>query len=172
MIARVAYLTDAKRINQLETQFAEWVKITQRARLPDARLYLAAYAIFDFVKTLALCTKHTGFSEEREWRALYVPERDPLGYLKSRLDYFVGPRGVEPKLKYKFGQTYPPQAADSGAEPLTTGALTDILEFILLGPTVSSPLAKSAFCRMLERNSKSEFANRVFPSTIPLRPQN
>jgi hypothetical protein len=147
------------------------VRITQQAGLPDDRLYLAAYAVFDFVKSLALCTKHTGFSEEREWRAIYVPERDPLGYLKSRLDYFVGPRGVEPKLKYKFGQTYPPQTAVQGAEPVTTGALTDILEFIMLGPSVSSPLAKSAFCRMLEKNNKSEFVDRVFPSTIPLRPQ-
>jgi hypothetical protein len=49
--------------------------------------------------------------------------------------------------------------------------LTDILEFIMLGPSVSSPLAKSAFVRMLERNNKSQFADRVFPSTIPLRPQ-
>src|ERR1700704_1456843 len=52
----------------------------------------------------ALTTKHRGFSEEREWRAIYVPERDPLGYLRGHLDYAVGSRGVEPKLKFKFGE--------------------------------------------------------------------
>jgi len=46
-----------------------------------------------------------------------------------------------------------------------------MLEFIMLGPTISSPLAKAAFKRMLERIGKGEYADRVVPSTIPLRPQ-
>jgi hypothetical protein len=103
VIAKVAYRSYTDQLQQLETQFAQWVQITEQANLPDDRLYLAAWAAFAFVKALALCTKHTGFAEEKEWRAIYVPERDPLGYLKSLLDYFVGPKGVEPKLKYKFG---------------------------------------------------------------------
>jgi hypothetical protein len=64
--------------------------------LPDDRLYLAALAAFNFVKSSSLLTKHDGFSEEKEWRIVYVPEGDPLGYLKACLDYFIGPRGLEP----------------------------------------------------------------------------
>ena len=169
IIAKVAYKTNPEREQVLRTELGKWATITQAANLPDDQLYLAAYAAFGFVKSLALTTKHTGFSEENEWRVVYVPERDPLGYLKSCLDYYVGTRGVEPKLKYKFGKTYSPDPPKMGAA-LTSGALTDILEFVLLGPSVSSPLAKAAFVRMLERNGKSAFADRVFPSTIPLRP--
>jgi hypothetical protein len=168
IIAKVAYKTNGEREQVLRTEFERWVTITQAAQLPDNQLYLAAYSAFGFVKSLALTTKHTGFCEESEWRVVYVPERDPLGYLKTCLDYFVGPRGVEPKLKYKFGKSYCAQTGN--ATSLESGSLTDILEFVMLGPSVSSPLAKASFIRMLERNGKSSFADRVFPSTIPLRP--
>jgi hypothetical protein len=151
----------------LRAGLEEWTQITRAANLPVDQLHLAAYAAFDFVKIASLVTKHCGFSEEREWRVVYVPERDPQGYLKPRLDYFIGPRGVEPKLKFKFGVV--PQ--DASRAELATGQLADILEFILLGPTASSPLAKSAFIRMLKQIGKGDFADRVFSSTIPLRPQ-
>jgi len=168
--AKVAYKSYHEREQTLRAQLGDWAKITQAAKLPDDQLYLAANAAFGFVKSVALTTKHTGFDEEKEWRAVYVPERDPVGYLKSCIDYFVGPRGVEPKLKYKFGKTYNPDPPKVGSLPLTSGALTDILEFVLLGPSASSPLARAAFIRMLQRNDKSAFADRVFSSTIPLRP--
>ncbi len=170
LIAKVVYASSADRTKELEARLADWARITLESNIPADRLYLAAYAAFNFVKSLALTTKHRGFSEEREWRVIYVPERDPLGYFKGQLDYFVGPRGVEPKLKFKFGATNLPQDKRS-AEPLTSRNLSEIMEFILLGPSISSPLARLAFIRMLERNNKANFANRVFSSTIPLRPQ-
>jgi hypothetical protein len=170
-VAKVEYATREQRAQKLEKQFAEWAKITQQAALADDRLYVAAYAIFSFVKALALCTKHVGFSEEREWRVSYLSEHDPFGYLKCRLDYFIGPRGIEPKLKYKFGKVYRSDPLVPDAKPLETRALTDILEFILLGPSVSSPLSKLAFLRMLKQLGKDQFADRVLSSTIPLRPQ-
>ncbi|MDA9506297.1 hypothetical protein XI09_16990 [Bradyrhizobium sp. CCBAU 11386] len=169
LLAKVSYKSGVEREQALRSGLDSWAKITQAANLPNDHLYLAALEAFGFVKSLALVTKHNGFDEEREWRAVYVPERDPLGYLKPCLDYFVGPRGVEPKLKYKFGTTYDPESTKSGP-PLTTGTLVDILELVLLGPSVSSPLAKASFIRMLERNGKSAFRDRVFSSTIPLRP--
>jgi DUF2971 family protein len=169
VVAKVAYKDNQEREQALRAGLENWAKITLAANLPDDQLYIAAYGAFGFVKTLGLVTKHTGFGEEKEWRAVYVPERDPLGYLKPCLDYFVGPRGVEPKLKYGFGRTYTPESPKTGA-PLTSGALADIIEFVLLGPSVSSPLAKASFIRMLERNGKAAFRDRVFSSTIPLRP--
>lgn len=122
IIAKVAYKTNQQRGQILRTELANWARLTQTANLPNDQLYLAAYAAFGFVKSLALVTKHMGFSEENEWRVVYVPERDPLGYLKPCLDYFVGPRGVEPKLKYKFGKTYNPNPPKPGAAALTSGS--------------------------------------------------
>lgn len=55
-----------------------------------------------------------------------------------------------------------------GQEPVdeySTGSLTNLAEFIILGPTVSSPLAKASFIRMLTSIHMQQFADRVFPST-------
>jgi Protein of unknown function (DUF2971) len=169
LIAKVNYASSNERTQQLCVRLGEWAQITRNANLPEDRLYLAAHAAFSFVKSFSLITKHHGFAEEREWRIIYVPERDPLGYLKPWLDYFIGPRGVEPKLKYRLGPTLRPQSGTG--DDLTTGTLSDLLEFIVLGPSVSSPLAQSSFIRMLQRIGKGQFSDRVFPSTIPLRPQ-
>jgi hypothetical protein len=167
IIVKVMYATFEQRVAELNARLFDWVRITRDAELADDRLDLAAYAAFCFVKSFALTTKHPGFLEEQEWRATYLPERDPQGYFKDCLDYFVGPRGVEPKLKFKFAMPPTPNSPP----PLTPGKLSDILEFIILGPTVSSPLSRSAFIRMLERTGKGEFSNRVASSSIPLRPQ-
>jgi Protein of unknown function (DUF2971) len=169
IITKVNYASPDERTQQIRGGLTDWAQITRAMNLPEDRLYIAAYAAFSFVKSLALATKHRGFSEEREWRVIYVLERDPLGYLKSRLDYFIGPRGVEPKLKYKLGFVLRPE---SGPQiDLPTGALSEILELIILGPSISSPIARSAFIRMLQRIGKGSLSDRVFSSTIPLRPQ-
>jgi hypothetical protein len=169
LITKVNYVSPKEREDQLKAGLGEWARITCLASLSHDRLHLAAYSAFNFVKVFSLTTKHCGFAEEQEWRVVYVPERDPLGYLKPMLDYLIGPRGVEPKLKYKLGSAILKPQSGSG-DDLVTGALSDILEFIILGPSVSSPLARSSFVRMLQRIKKGHFSDHVFPSTIPLRP--
>jgi hypothetical protein len=170
LIGKIRYTTAQDRESLLQGHLENWATITRNANIADDHLHLPAYFAFDFVKSFSLLRKHAGFREEQEWRAVYIPERDPNGYLKPCLDYFIGPRGLEPKLKYKFGKQYDPEQGKS-AEPVHSGKLEDILEFIMLGPTISSPLSRSAFIRMLERIGKAELRERVFSSTIPLRPQ-
>jgi hypothetical protein len=170
IIADVTYADNNERERQLEAHLDAWVAITQALNLPDDQLHLAAYAAFIFIRLVALTTKHCGFLEEREVRVISVPEQDPNGYLAPCLDYHVGPRGVEPKLKYKFGVTYPPTRGALSAEQLQAGPLVNLLEFILLGPTGSSILSQRSFIRMLEKNNLHAFADRVYPSSIPLRP--
>jgi len=170
LIAKVVYADDRQREDNLVAHLDAWASITQALDLPPDRLSLAAHAAFMFTRLVALTTKHRGFSEEHEIRIIYTPDHDPRGYLKPCLDYHVGPRGVEPKLKYRFGESYPPADDKEPKEPLRAGSLTNLLEFILLGPTVSSLHAKKAFIRMLERNNLTAFEDRVFTSSIPLRP--
>jgi hypothetical protein len=170
IIAKVNYASDQERQQQLRQSLTDWARITRAANLSEDKLHLAAYRAFNLVKSISLTTKHHGFSEEEEWRIIYVPERDPLGYLKSQLGYFVGPHGVEPKLKYKLGGTLHPGGGVGVGADLTTGTLSDVLEFVILGPTISSPLARLSFIRMLQQIKKEHFSDRVLPSTIPLRP--
>ena len=40
--------------------------------------------LFDVFKTAALCTKHPGFHEEREWRVVYSPTMDRSDRLAKR----------------------------------------------------------------------------------------
>lgn len=170
IIAKVIYSSEKQREQQLRTYLDEWVRITQSHNLSDDRLHLAAVWAFQFVKAVALTTKHDGFAEENEWRVIYIPERDPLGYLKQSLDYSIGRRGVEPKLKAKLGTILYPAPPATGAG-LSINSLSDILKFIVLGPSVSSPLAKISFERMLHHLNKGSFRYLVTPSTIPLRPE-
>lgn len=169
IIAKVAYKSRPEREAILRKELGNWANITLSLNLPPDRLHLAAYAAFGLAKFMALVTKHTGFDEEREWRVIYDAERDYFGYYKSCLGYFVGARGVEPKFKLSLGKVYTPEPPKTG-QTLPVGQLTDMLEFILLGPSASSPLAKASFVRMLERNGKSAFGDKVLSSTIPLRP--
>jgi hypothetical protein len=170
VIAEVTYVSNAERAILLDAHLQEWIKITQTLNLPDDHLYVAAREAFLFTKAIALTTKHRGFEEEHEVRVVYSPDYDPRGYLKSCLDYHVVPSGVVPKLKYSFGNTYTPTDVADPPTPLETGALTDLLEFFLLGPTGSSVLAQKSFVRMLERLNLHAFTDRVFASSIPLRP--
>jgi len=168
LIAEVVYATPAERLDQLKGHFEAWAAATKSLNIDDGRIYLAAYAAFLFAKLIALTTKHHGFSEEQEFRVIYIPELDPHGDLKPLLHYHIGLRGLEPKLKYKFGTV---RRDTVGTEPaLEQSIIADLLEFVLLGPTISSPLARASFIRMFERNGLGQFKDRVNSSSIPLRP--
>jgi len=162
IISQVSYASDEDRLGQLDVLLNQWAEISERANLPDDKLYLAAHAAFVTIKAYALTTKHKGFSEEAEWRVIYYPERDASGALKRFQGYHIGDRGVEPKLKYSIGHI-----ADVSAPDL---ALEKILERIILGPSVSSPLAKRSVERMLEKIGKEGFKKKLHTSGIPLRP--
>ncbi|MCK1620792.1 DUF2971 domain-containing protein [Bradyrhizobium sp. 159] len=163
-IGKVKYCTPDGRVKLLQDKLADWARITAEQKLADDQLYLAAYGAFYFIKAFALITKHVGFREENEWRIIYVPELDPNGLLTSQFGYFVSPRGAEPKLKLKIA---PVQNYDGTGFRLS---LANLFHSALLGPSISSPLAKEAFRRLLRSTSLKEFEDQVHASTIPLRP--
>lgn len=164
-IGKVIYGTLKERITILNHGLNEWAITTLDAQLQDNQLHLAALGAFQFIKAFALMTKHVGFSEEAEWRIVYVPDLDPDGHLTGQLSYHISPRGVEPKLKFKIAPVQNGGAAGSLS-------LASLVEFILLGPSIASPIAKAAFCRALVGTCLEDLArqDRVFASTIPLRP--
>ncbi|QWG17849.1 DUF2971 domain-containing protein [Bradyrhizobium sediminis] len=162
LFAKVSYVTDAQRVGQVQGILENWIELTLKLDLPPDRLHLASYVAFTLIKSHALVTKHAGFSEENEWRVIYVPERDAKGVLKQFLKYHIGERGVEPKLKYTIGHMPGVSANDL--------ALEGILERIILGPSHSSPLAKRSVERLLDNIGKSHFKTLLRASGIPLRP--
>ena len=163
LIAKVSYGSDEDRLSQLQELLDQWAQILVKAALPDDKLYLASHCAFSAIKLFALTTKHKGFSEEAEWRVIYHPERDRPGALRDFFGYSIGEGGVEPKLKYPIGYIANVSAPDL--------ALDRLLHKIILGPSLSSPLAKRSVQRMLEKIKKGHFVDRLHTSGIPLRPR-
>jgi hypothetical protein len=161
LIGKVLYVSDEERVEQLGSVPRAWCDLPAELALPNEKLHLASYVAFSIVKAHALSTKHSGFAEE-EWLVVYHPERDAANALKPFLQYHIGDRGVEPKLKYRIGHI-----AGVSADDL---ALDRLLDRIILGPSVSSPLAKRSIERMLDNIGKPQFKPLLRSSGIPSRP--
>ncbi len=132
------------------------------ANIPDEKLHIAAYALFERLKLFAVFSKHHGFIEEDEWRIVYLPDRDKDKKLHPMFHYFIGSRGIEPKLRFKV-LPIPGLTADD----LSLAKITDR---IILGPTISSPIARASVLRMLDILNQPALKPKLRVSTIPFRP--
>ncbi|BDV33711.1 DUF2971 domain-containing protein [Methylocystis iwaonis] len=159
-IARVKYASTEERKIWINNKIELLADLISKNDLPDEKLWAATYVFFERLKMFALFTKHPGFEEEREWRVVYLPERDITAAFTHFIDYAIGPRGIEGKLKIKIA----PLAGFIDDD----FSLDKIVHSIILGPTISSPLARGAVARMLDRHAP-ELRDRVVASTIPFR---
>ena len=162
LFAKVRYGSVQSRVADLTAKFMKWCQVLQSTNVPDNDIHIAAYWLLMLVKFFALVTKHKGFEEEQEWRLIYSAEHDLKGFYTKNRTYLITDRGVEPKL------TFPIKALPVAEAPQWT--FDKILEKIILGPSISSPLSKSAVVRMLETLGKANLIDRVVASGIPLRP--
>lgn len=162
IVTKVHYASRERRIAWLQQKLEQFTELLAASTVPDEKLHVVAYHVFSLIKFFALKFKHDGFHEEREWRIIYMPDRDVQVLLKDKFGYVIGRRGVEPKLKLKIEPLR--------LEPRETWTFADILERIILGPSVSSPLAKHSVERMLTTMGKDNFRQKVVASSIPLRP--
>jgi hypothetical protein len=161
ILARVQYGSEEERIAWLEGVISKCAAILLQNLVSDDKLWLAAHALFERIKLFALFSKHRGFAEEQEWRVVYMKDRDKDETFASMFHYWVGPRGVEPKLRLKF-------APVNGVVPNDV-SMEKIVNRIILGPSLSSPLARTAILRMLDRLNKRYLSDRVCASRIPFR---
>lgn len=162
ILTKVSYASEESRHGWLEEKLNKMCNLFETLTLPDDKLYYLAHLFFQLVTVFALKFKYVGFKEENEWRVIYLPDRDPKGLLKDGFDYVIGPRGVEPKLRFKI-EPLP-------LIPKATWTFESILDRIILGPTHSSPLAQKSIQKMLGRIGKQSFTPKVVASKIPLRP--
>ncbi|GMB00093.1 DUF2971 domain-containing protein [Pelosinus sp. IPA-1] len=160
-IAKVIYATEEEQIIWMKDTISKFIEIFNTTSIPDDKLYIAAFALFERIQIFALFTKDHGFKEENEWRIVYMKDRDSDKKLEPMYSYFIGPRGIEPKLKLKLTPVpdfMPPDLS-----------LIKLIDRIILGPGTSSPLAKATIFRMLDIVGKSELKEKVRTSTIPFR---
>lgn len=127
--------------------------------LNENLLSIAASYFLEKLKFIALTTKHAGFKEEREWRLVYLPERDEAKTYSQYVDYVIGETGFQPKMKLPLTQEVPWMAD-----------LSDLVSEIILGPAHGSLFATAALGRMLVKHEYASLATRIHRSTTPFRP--
>jgi DUF2971 family protein len=161
ILARVRYGTRDERIAWLDALVVRCADIIAKNRIPDDKLHLCAFYIFQRLKTAALFTKHDAYREEKEWRVVYMRDMAESELLNHMIDYWNGPRGLEPKLKLKL-------AAITGLPETESLSLSMLTDRILLGP-IPSPLALQACASMVEACGHPELRGRIRRSAIPYR---
>jgi hypothetical protein len=114
--------------------------------------------VFHMFKFAALCTKHPGFSEEREWRAIYCPTLEESQYLIKDIQVIGG----VPQPIYKIPLKNIPEAEFDAS-------VSTLLDRIIIGPTQYPLALKEAFEHLLREADVSEAENKVWVSDIPLR---
>ena len=163
IIDKVAYMKPEAQQQWMIERLDGISELVCRRNLDDRDLFSIAHYWLERLKIFSLFTKHVGFNEENEWRAVYLKDRDRTESLVDMFSYAVASSGVQPKLKLKIAPLQGIFAEDLSFEKIVTK--------IILGPSLSSVLAKSAVIRMLEKNGKKDLAMRVVASSIPFRPK-
>lgn len=162
-LSKVRYETGESRRAWIKARIEDCFQRIKKFDVPDSKMWIPAHVLFEIIKVFSLTSKHKGFDDEREWRVVYLPERDRTGSLAGNRAHIITSRGVEPKLRLKIAPL--PGTDDSN------WTFNDIFDKIILGPGVSSELSRRSVQRMLENHGKKALADKVFASGIPFRPQ-
>lgn len=115
--------------------------------------------IVHMLRYAALSTKHPGFEEEREWRAIYSPGIDPSSYILRQIENING----IPQTVYKVPLYSLPDGTKTGGE------LIDLVDQIIIGPTQFSFAVWKAFVCLLGEAGFEKPESKVFVSGVPLR---
>jgi hypothetical protein len=161
IISKVFYASRNERLEWINSKLNELADLIAKLQMPDEELYKAAYAWIERLKAFSIFTKHHGFHEECEWRIVYWSQRDQEKKLGPMLDYWIGPRGLEPRLKFKVTHIEGVTAEDLSLEKLVSQ--------IILGPSLSDFMAMKTVQRMLINLGKETLVERLTASTTPFR---
>lgn len=115
--------------------------------------------VFHSLRNAALCTKHPGFSEEREWRVLYSPTHERSDLIMENIECING----VPQIVYKI------PLIDNGDEGLFKADLNNLLDYVIIGPTEEPSMIFHALVKALRDNGVEDAIKKVRISGIPLR---
>jgi hypothetical protein len=161
IIGKVDYADRDTRIRRIDGILDAFCELFAQCQWNEGDLNLAAWVLFERLLVFSLYTKHQGFHEEREWRLTYMKHRDSHGLLSDMLDYHIGPRGIEPKLKFEIKPL-------RGATDSST-FIDSLVHRIILGPTASADIHRLSVERMLKTIGREALISKVVSSTIPFR---
>ncbi len=115
--------------------------------------------LFTMLLSHVTCLKHEAFKEEKEWRAIYSPQRVPSEFMQTSIETIGGiPQRV---YSIPLDKSVNPQIAD-----VDFCALFDRL---IIGPSPYPAVLYEAFVSILTEIGIANAGNRVVMSNIPLR---
>jgi hypothetical protein len=161
IIGKVEYADRDTRIGWVDGILDVFCELSAQDQWNNNDLKFAAWVLFERLLVFSLYTKHQGFHEEQEWRLTYMRHRDSAGLLTDMLDYHIGPRGIEPKLKFKIRPL-------KGATDSST-LIDRLVHSIILGPTAAADIHRLSVERMLQKIGRHALVSKVVSSTIPFR---
>ena len=116
-------------------------------------------AVFNVFKFAVVCTKHRGFMEEREWRAIYMPLMEQSPHLEKSIEIVNG----APQPIYQFRLENMPNIGYTGIE------IPEFLSKIIIGPTKYPAATFEAFATLLDGAGVKDPESRIHITDIPLR---
>lgn len=164
ILSKVEYVSMEERNNWIVKKLDDVAALLFNQRLSIVDLRVLAGQLFNRFLLGSLFSKHMGFSEENEWRIVYLPSRDPEDRLESMRSYVINQDSAETKLKWKLEAAEGVTAADFD--------FPSLVKQIILGPEASSFINQEAVKRMLRKNGMESMAEKVFTSGIPYRAKN
>lgn len=153
----VAYLTKdefKKEFAKIAGEISNNLEVVSRMGRADCAGYL--FAAFRFA---AICAKHPGFREEREWRVVYAPTIEKSTVIRSGIKSINGVAQIVQMLPLQND----PNNGLIGAD------IPNILERLIIGPCEHPRAAYRAFVAILEEAGVPDAASKVAISGIPLR---
>jgi hypothetical protein len=115
--------------------------------------------VFNMLVFGAVCMKHEGFREEREWRAIYFPRITPSPLIQSETRVVAG----VPQIIYKL------PLAESVAPILADLDISRMFYRLIIGPSPYPWVMYQAFVDALTSAGVPEANKQVFASGIPIR---
>jgi hypothetical protein len=119
-------------------------------------------SVFSMLRSVAVCTKHPAFEEEKEWRVVAAPRMYPSKYLEQSVEVV---RGI-PQVVIKI------ELENHPADKLLRLSIADLLDHIIIGPCAAPKEIQRAFTKLLVDANipEADAQKKVIFSEIPLRP--
>jgi len=115
--------------------------------------------VFRMLLAGAVCLKHEGFHEEREWRAIYQPKIWPSPLMKSSTVVVAG----VPQVIYEI--PLDAKASDQVADL----DFAKMFDHLIIGPTPYVWPMYEALVDALVKSGVPDASKRIVPSLIPIR---
>jgi len=115
--------------------------------------------VFIMFLAAAVCLKHEGFREEREWRGIHCPKLIPSSLMEFGTEVVAG----VPQIVYKLPLDV------SVAPALADLDFTQMFDRLIIGPSPYPWVMYEAFVAALKEAGCPDHDNRVWNSNIPIR---